>query len=106
MTPKSWHRFPFNDETVELFDAGPPVPAVRKQKPQFVSGWTRCPSCISHDRVALILSGEHLSYREHTYLTYSGTKMTCGASSVTLCVLPPLPSSMGPALRCPHDGPL
>lgn len=106
MTPKSWHRYPFNDETVELFDAGPHVPARPKQKPQFVSGWTRCPSCISHDRVALILSGEHLSYREHTYLTYSGTKMTCGASSVTLCVLPPLPSSMGPALRCPHDGPL
>lgn len=99
-------RYPFNDETVELFDPGPHVPASVRMKPQHVAGWTRCPSCISHDRVALVLSGAHLSYREHTYKTYGNARMTCQASSVTLCVLPPLPVSMGTAFRCPHEGPL
>lgn len=92
--------------TAALFDPGPPTPAPQRQRPEHVAGWTRCPSCIGHDRVALVLSGSHLHYREHTYVTYSGAKMTCAASSVTLCVLPPLPVSTGTASRCPHEGPL
>lgn len=71
-------------------------------------GWARCPECITHARIAVLLTGTHATYREHHYPTWSGARMTCRASGVALCVLPPRPWPAHPenaVHACPH-GPI
>jgi hypothetical protein len=69
-----------------------------------VVGWGDCPRCVDNVRVAMIRSGQHLIWREHTITTWGGAKMTCTGSLVALCDLAPGPGEVrnqGPRY-CPH----
>ena len=91
-------------ESYPLFDEPPRVDRGQRNKAAKVAGWAHCPHC-SNGRVALLVAGEHLVYREHTYVTYSGAKLTCRASAVALCTAPPRPDGVTPWSRsCPHGG--
>lgn len=65
----------------------------KRQRP---IGWAKCPECVSHTRIAVMLSGSHVVYREHAYPTWSGARMECRASGVPLCQLAPRPWPSAP----------
>ncbi|HEY9408955.1 MAG TPA: hypothetical protein VIP77_05180 [Jiangellaceae bacterium] len=77
---KSTNKMP---PTIPLFDE----PArVRKPKNRSVPSvaWGNCPGC-RKGRVGVIRTATHLVWREHTYMTWGGTSMTCTASGVPVC---------------------
>ena len=79
--------------TVPLFEMKPTDRRNRGEsaKRARVYGWTKCPECQAHERVAVVNSGTHMVYREHTFKTWGSAAMTCRASGVPLCQLPPRP---------------
>lgn len=80
-------------ETLPLFNMEPSEKRARGEvaKRTPVAGWTSCPNCRSHERVAVVWDGEHLVYRHHTYTTVRGTQIECPASWQRVCVLLPRP---------------
>lgn len=78
--------------TISLFPMTPTVakphrPIGEAAKRVVVVGWVGCPKCSAGERTAVIRDGEHLVYRPHTYRTWSGAPMECGASWQRLCDL-------------------
>lgn len=74
-------------ETIPLFPIPPQSAradggeAVRR--PRSVA-WGNCPGC-RKGRVGVVRAGAHLAWREHTYTTWGGHRMTCVASGVAVC---------------------
>jgi hypothetical protein len=64
----------------------------------------RCPEC-HNGRLGVVRQGEHLMWRQHYYITYSGARLICQASGVATCVAPERKTRDFPqhvALLCPH----
>ncbi|NAE18326.1 hypothetical protein [Enterococcus hirae] len=84
--------------TIPLFDLSDIPPAFTADRsetstPRNVTS-APCPSCTQGGHgpgglVGLIRQGEHLLWREHTYPTWSGARLTCRASGVAVCELAP-----------------
>lgn len=72
-----------------MFDAGPRRGKTRERnRAQKPIGHAPCPCCLG-EKIAVIRSGQHSLWREHTYRTYSGAPITCAASLAALCNAPP-----------------
>ena len=64
----------------------------------------KCPCCTAN-RTGLVLVGDHLVWRWHTYVTWSGTRLLCRASGVAVCVAPERnPINPTDPARCAHRG--
>ncbi len=92
--------------TDSLFDAEPLVGVGAREKPaaQRSVAQGNCPLCHA-DKTGLIRSGVHLTWRIHSYATWGGAKVPCGASGVYVCQIPeaePYHNESGP-VRCGHD---
>jgi hypothetical protein len=75
----------------------------RPDRPKTIASG-RCPEC-HNGRLGVVRQGEHLLWREHTYTTWSGARLTCRASGVATCVAPERVSRDYPmhiAILCPH----
>lgn len=62
-------------------------------------GFGRCPLC-HNEKAAVMYSGRHDVWRTHTYRTWSGAPITCGASGIALCVAPARLDTYGHAPYC------
>lgn len=89
--------------TGELFDAEPLRSGrVRTRSVKSVAHGN-CPRCLA-DKIGLVRIGVHLVWRLHTYRTWSGAPMQCGASGVTVCDAPEAsPPLNTEPVACPHD---
>lgn len=91
--------------TIPELEAPPRVPRPPAPPAARAYSWARCPRCRGHERVALVLTPTHLVYREHTYRTWNDAAMTCSASGVAVCVLPPREGGLPcvhPVVRAPE----
>lgn len=74
------------------------------KKPRSVAAG-RCPEC-SNMRLGVVRQGQHLVWRQHYYITWSGAQVVCRASGVATCVAPERVSehyrNETVALLCPH----
>lgn len=93
------------DELLDLGAAGVPVQAAgtESQRAAKVVTYGRCPMHRDPKPVALVWSGAHLSWREHTFRTWSGTPFTCGGSLQRLCVKGALYVAGEPIPHCPCE---
>jgi hypothetical protein len=95
----------FDDVPTEpLFDMEATEDHSEKQKRVKSVASGRCPEC-KNLKLGVVRQGEHLLWREHTYTTWSGARITCRASLIATCVAPEriagdLP--MHVAVLCPH----
>jgi acetaldehyde dehydrogenase (acetylating) len=82
---------PYGDGSLDLplFEMTP-IPLAGKEAvaPTIPVAWASCPRCTA-SHVALLGQGEHLTWKRHTYTTWSGVAMECSSSGVALCVLKP-----------------
>lgn len=66
-------------------------------------GWARCPRCSEVNQpergIAVLVDGEHLVWKEHSYPTWAGTRMICQGSHQRVCDLPAAPNGTT-QLRC------
>lgn len=65
----------------------------------------KCPCCHAA-KIAVLRSGRHWVWKEHTYPTYSRARLTCHASGIAVCELPEGQPSIhfGEPLTCPCEG--
>lgn len=72
--------------TPPLFEGPPRVTPEPKQRSAASVAWGNCPGC-RKGRIGAVRTAEHLVWREHTYTTWGGARMTCTASGVPVCRL-------------------
>lgn len=91
-------------QTIPLFAEPPRASSEpRPSSPPSVA-WGNCPRC-RKGRVGVLRAGSHLVWREHTYATWGGARMTCAASGVPVCQAterPPTVLVKG-RVMCPHE---
>lgn len=74
------------------------VPLPRRPRP---AAYGLCPKCRGRGkRTGLMRQGKHLAWRQHSYTTWTGARMTCQASGVLLCQLPARAGGAAPKCSC------
>lgn len=89
-------------EVPPLLDVAAPAPQSKSEtsrtRPVRAAGYGACPSCHATKNTGFVRSGSHFVWRVHERVTLHKVRMTCPASGVALCELPPRNEDVA----CPH----
>ena len=78
------HEDPYG--TIEMFPAPEPVARERRKAMRSIA-WSPCPKCTAK-RVGVVRLNDHLVWRHHWFVTWSGAALPCPATGIALCQLP------------------
>jgi hypothetical protein len=88
-------------ETLPMFDEPPRRSKQRRTPGPRSVAFATCSKCHTPKPVGLVRVGEHLIWRPHNIVTWSGARQPCPASGVAVCITPAKQVTKG-AARCPH----